>query len=243
MNTIDVIFGAFLSGVILDAWLYGLICILSYQYYVNFPSDGRGTKLLVAWMVALQLFNVVVESKTVYYYLITSFGITENLAIATWELLLYLGLSSISAFSVQAYYAYRTYLLTKSRFLFAVIFGLALLQLGFGLATMAETFKVVIIAKLTTLTWVSVPWFAFAAACDLVIAAVQVVFLHRHRSGLPRTNRLIKILSLYILSTGLLTSVVAIVELTSFAAIGFNFPLVFLSVAMGALYVVSFLAK
>ncbi|KAH0589783.1 hypothetical protein H2248_005498 [Termitomyces sp. 'cryptogamus'] len=108
---------------------------------------------------------------------------------------------------------------------------------------MAETFKVVIIAKLTTLTWVSVPWFAFAAACDLVIAAVQVVFLHRHRSGLPRTNRLIKILSLYILSTGLLTSVVAIVELTSFAAIGFNFPLVFLSVAMGALYVVSFLAN
>ncbi|KAG6907551.1 hypothetical protein DXG01_008537 [Tephrocybe rancida] len=113
----------------------------------------------------------------------------------------------------------------------------------FGLATMSEAFKLVVIETFVSVTWVDVIWLAFSAACDLVIAIVQVVHLHRHRSGLPGTNRLVNILTTYILSTGLLTSIVAIIQLTTFAAMGFNFTLVFLSIFMGALYGVSLLAK
>ncbi|KAG6810500.1 hypothetical protein H0H92_011597 [Tricholoma furcatifolium] len=83
--------------------------------------------------------------------------------------------------------------------------------------------------------WVAVTWLAFAAGCDLLITLVQVVFLHRHRSGIPATNRLVKILTLYIMSTGLLTSIVAILELTTFATLGFNYVHVFLSQVMGAI--------
>ncbi|KAG6917769.1 hypothetical protein DXG01_001174 [Tephrocybe rancida] len=185
----------------------------------------------------------IVVSKMIYYYLVTSFGIPQNLAVANWEWSLYLGLSSLSAFSVQAYYARRTYLLTQSWLLFLLTLSLAIGQLGFGLATMSEAFHLVVLAKFPSVTWIAVTWLSFAAACDFLITIIQVVYLHRHRSGIAATNKIVKILSLYIMSTGLLTSVVALLELTTFATLGFNFVHVFLSHVMGAIYAVSFIAN
>jgi hypothetical protein len=67
MGALDEIFGAAVSGVILNSWwavpdfyvtlrlkeisrcrVFGLICVLSYQYYFNFPHDGKGTKIMVS---------------------------------------------------------------------------------------------------------------------------------------------------------------------------------------------------
>ncbi|RDB17768.1 hypothetical protein Hypma_001113 [Hypsizygus marmoreus] len=243
MGALDEIFGAVLSGVIVNAWVLGLICVLSYQYYVNFPRDGRGTKLLVAWMWILQIFNAIIISKMIYYYLISSFGVLENLASIIWEWSLYLGLSSIAAFSVQAYYAHRIFILSKSYILFSVILLFAFCQLGFGLATMSKAFTLGVFEKLVSATWVCVTWLAFSAACDLLIAATQVVYLHHHRTGVTSTNRIINVLILYIMSTGLLTSIVAILGLTTFAAFGLTFVDVFLGVLIGAIYTVSFLVN
>ncbi|RDB17748.1 hypothetical protein Hypma_001137 [Hypsizygus marmoreus] len=243
MGALDEIFGAALSGVIFNAWVLGLICVLSYQYYVNFPRDSRGTKLLVAWMWILQTFDVIVISKMIYYYLISSFGVSENLASLNWEWSLYIGLSSIAAFSVQAYYACRIFVLSKSYILFGIILLFAFCQLGFGLATMSEAFIIADFEKFISVTWVVVTWLSFSATCDLIIAAAQVVYLHRHRTGITGTNRIINMLILYIMSTGLLTSIVAILELTLFATLGFNFIHVLLKISMGAIYTVSFLAN
>jgi len=220
-----------------------LICVLSYQYYCNFPKDGRGTKLLVAWMWFLQAFNAIIVSKMIYFYLITSFGSPNNLGVSIWEWSLYLGLSSLAAFSAQVYYAHRVFVLSKSKILFGSILLFASCQLGFGFATMSEAFKILIFAEFTTVTWVAVTWLSFSAACDLIIAVVQVMYLHRHRTGITGTNRIINTLILYIMSTGLLTSIIAILELTTFATLGFNWVHVFLSVPMGAVYTVSFLAN
>ncbi|RDB17594.1 hypothetical protein Hypma_001122 [Hypsizygus marmoreus] len=235
--------GAALAGVILNAWVLGLICVLSYQYYVNFPRDARGTKLLVAWMWILQTFNAIIVSKMVYYYLVSSFGVWENLALATWEWCLYVGLSSIAAFSVQAYYACRVFALSKSYTLCGIILLFAFCQLGFGLATMSEAFIIGVFEKFIPVAWLVVTWLSFSAACDLIIAATQVVYLHRHRTGITGTNRIINILILYILSTGLLTTIMAILVLTTFATLGFNFVHVFLNIPLGATYTVSFLAN
>ncbi|KAG6832567.1 hypothetical protein H0H92_000196 [Tricholoma furcatifolium] len=151
MASIANIYGAGLAGAILNSWVFGLQCVLSYGYYSNFPCDRLGTKLLVAWIWALQLFNAIVVSKMMYSYLITSWGhIPEQGIQANWEWPLYTGLSSIAAFSVQAYYARRTHLLIKSHLLFGIILALAIFQLGFGLATMSEAYKLVYLADYTS---------------------------------------------------------------------------------------------
>ncbi|KAG6825094.1 hypothetical protein H0H92_004724 [Tricholoma furcatifolium] len=121
-----------------------------------------------------------------YSYLIASWGhIPEQGIQANWEWPLFTGLSSIAAFSVQAYYARRTHLLIKSHLLFGIILALAIFQLGFGLATMSEAYKLVYLADYTSVGWVAVTWLCCSAACDLVVALTQVVYLHRHRSGIP----------------------------------------------------------
>ncbi|KAG6827056.1 hypothetical protein H0H92_013373 [Tricholoma furcatifolium] len=188
MGAIDEVFGAVLAGVILNAWIFGLI----------FEGNDQLTPAQVAWM----------------WY---DIGFEKSDARINFN-----KLKPVTALQCLI---------------------LAFLQLGFGLATMSEAFHLVVLSRFTSVSWVAVTWLSFAAACDILIAVTQVVYLHRHRSGIPATNHLIKILTLYIMSTGLLTGIVAILELTTFAALGFNFVHVFLSIAMGAIYCVSFLAN
>ncbi|KAG6848822.1 hypothetical protein H0H93_013734 [Arthromyces matolae] len=144
---------------------------------------------------------------------------------------------------------------------------LAFLQLGFGIASMAEAYITVFFEKFVTVEWVPLTWLTSAAVCDIVIAAVQVTWLLRHRGRVARlvtlhstnisilqslnsSNRIVNTLVAYILSTGLLTrsahvdeSVLAITEFSTFAALGFNFVHIFNSFCLGSVYTVSFLAN
>jgi len=115
--------------------------------------------------------------------------------------------------------------------------------MGFGIAVVVKAISIRLFLPLVKETWLIVTWLSLAAAGDLVISATQVYYLHQHRSGVTCTNRIINLLMMYIVSTGLLTSIVAIVELTTFGVYGFNWAHVFLMFPLSALYAVSFLAN
>ncbi|KDR81041.1 hypothetical protein GALMADRAFT_136102 [Galerina marginata CBS 339.88] len=57
------------------------------------------------------------------------------------------------------------------------------------------------------------------------------------------TKTFMNTLILYLISTELLASILFLVELTTFVALGFNFSHVFLSYMMGAIHAMSFLAN
>lgn len=97
--------------------------------------------------------------------------------------------------------------------------------------------------KFRAVTWICVAWLACSAACDLLIAGLQVMYLMKHRSPVTRTDILVKKLLFYIISTGSLTSVIVTIEFSSFAALGFNFAHVFLSYSAGGVYFLSLLAN
>ncbi|KDR84173.1 hypothetical protein GALMADRAFT_220000 [Galerina marginata CBS 339.88] len=234
MSFLDNIFGAAALGTVFNGWLVGLVCVFAYRYYVNFPKDGLATKLLVRLSI--------IQSKMVYYYLVTSFGISDRLSVAIWEWALYLGLISLSSIGVQIFYAHRIFLLSKSYALAGLILVFAFSGVGFCMAIMTIVLRVKAFEEITYYTWMFITWLSFATACDVTIAIYQVTYLRRHRTRVRRTNRVINTLILYIMSTGLLTSMTVIVELSTFVAIGFNFGHVFLSYQMASLHAVSFLA-
>jgi len=179
----------------------------------------------------------------IYFYLITSFGNKATLDIPTWEFALFHGLSAIAAFFVQIYNARRIYVMTKQYTAVAAIVLFATVSVGFALAFMAEIFVIGIIDKLHSASWVAIVWLTCSVVSDLLITAFQVVYLHKHRTGIEKTNRIINILILYIMSTGLLTSVCVVSELLTFATLGWNYVHVFLSVPLGGIYTISFLAN
>ncbi|PPQ68631.1 hypothetical protein CVT25_005541 [Psilocybe cyanescens] len=216
---LDRIIAPAILGVIFDGWWVGIICVLTYRYYRNFPRDRLAMKAMVAWILGIL-------SSMVYYYFVTSYGQPIHLAVSIWEWSLYIGLLAIVAFSVQMFYAHRIFTLSgNGYFLSGLVVALAVTALGFGIASMATIFKIRLFSKLEEHTWLVVVWLSLSTACDLLISSAQVFYLVRRKSrnGLARTNRMITVLILYILSTGLLTSVVLVVQLLTFAVMGFNY--------------------
>ncbi|KDR74729.1 hypothetical protein GALMADRAFT_141076 [Galerina marginata CBS 339.88] len=246
MNFLASLFGAGQLGVIFNAWMVGLVCAQGYSYYLNFPRDSMVLKILVAWVLVLQIFNLFVQATTMYHYLIVSFGDYNKILEVTWEWSLYLGLIALAACSVQLFYAYRIFRLSeKQNYLsFGIIVILALAALGLCSAiTILGLTADTNFAKLGSATWLVKAWLCVDGTCDLLIAVFQVYYLYCQRSGLPRTTRFVNTLILYIISTGLLTSILVLFELISFVVLGFNFAHVFLSYQMGAIHTMSFLAN
>jgi len=243
MAFIDEVFGATLCGTVVASWVFGLLCVLCYQYYVNYPEDPLSTKILVGTLWALQLVTTVTDLRMLYHYLITNFGNEEALLSATWEWSYFLAAESVTASLVQIYYARRILILTNSYILSGFAVLLSLVSLGFGTATAGASAHLKVFARFIPLTWVAVTWLSCTLACDLVVTAIQVWYLRRHRTGVRGTERILNKLIFYIISTGVLTSILAVLEVSTFAALGWNFTHDFVSFPNGGVYVLSLLSN
>ncbi|KAF9555264.1 hypothetical protein CPC08DRAFT_821198 [Agrocybe pediades] len=238
------VFGSAALGTILNGGLVGVICVFSYQYYLKFPNDSIITKSLVAWNMILQIFNLALESRVLYHYLVQSYGISQNLRFATWEWGLYLGIIAISSLGVEVFYAHRIFLLSGRKWMipFLIIVS-GVLALGFCLATVATVLKVKEFALINNVWWLLSAWLAFTAFCDGSIALSQVYYLYKKRTPIPRTNRAMSILIRYIVGSGAITGCFVIIELATSIRSPFNFCHIFISYLMSSLHVIAFLAN
>ncbi|TDL25586.1 hypothetical protein BD410DRAFT_800977 [Rickenella mellea] len=73
-------------------------------------------------------------------------------------------------------------------------------------------------------------------ACDVLIAGSLLYYLNRSRTGFKRTDSIINNLMLYSLTTGLLTSIFAIVNLVTFLTMPGNMVNISVSLFLGKLY-------
>lgn len=46
-----------------------------------------------------------------------------------------------------------------------------------------------------------ITWFACLAGCDIIITSSQVFYLHNHRSGIAKSNKVVNTLILYLTTT------------------------------------------
>ncbi|KAG6907154.1 hypothetical protein DXG01_010331 [Tephrocybe rancida] len=107
---------------------------------------------------------------------------------------------------VQAYYARR-------------------IHLRFGLAFISEIYIGVGISQYLRIQWISLAYFAVGTVCDVVIAVVQMVYLHMHR---PDSDN---------------PGIVAIIQLITLVILHLNYTQIVLSSTTGALYAISLLAN
>ncbi|KAF8914389.1 hypothetical protein CPB84DRAFT_86409 [Gymnopilus junonius] len=162
MGFLDDLFGPTLLGIIFNAWVVGAICLQAYHYYIDFPWDKMALKLLVPWTVLLQLFNLAVQSAMLYRYLVLSSEVVNGVLPVSWLWVLYLGLTTIAACTVQIFYAYRIFIMNgRTLFIPAMILLFSFTATGScwvivikGLST-SEQFDQLEHAKWTFLLWLS----------------------------------------------------------------------------------------
>ncbi|KAG9311251.1 hypothetical protein JVU11DRAFT_8335 [Chiua virens] len=127
-------------------------------------------------------------------------------------------------------------------FLTSIVWILSLCDLIVGLVITAKAFQLASFSQLDTLT----PWFyaSFVTtfAGDLYVSLVLCYYLFKSKTGLRRTNTMVNTLLCYIITTGLLTSIDAILGTTMYAVMPTNYIFLAFYFNLPKLYINSYLA-
>ncbi|TBU27215.1 hypothetical protein BD311DRAFT_665865 [Dichomitus squalens] len=198
-------------GLLVGLLFYGIMLCQVYWYF-NTYKDPRVLRALVSDGTFHSLAETVHTALSMhwgYYYLVFSYGDPSSLSSATLTLALLPVTVSMVVLLCQLFYIRRVYLVLppvyKQIFITAVTMTL-LCAIGFSIAVMAQVFM-----HPTYKSWLHYKWlvagaYGPVALGDLGIAIILVITLWKRHTGIKRTDALLKVLSIYIFSTGAFTS-------------------------------------
>ncbi|KAH9933646.1 uncharacterized protein BXZ73DRAFT_101030 [Epithele typhae] len=193
-----------------QACKYHLAVIAANIYYLYFPDDRRWTKCLVAGVVIWEWIQTGLVTQTAFNIDVTHFGDISVLTAYgnTWFSVPIM--SAVVSFVVQCYFAWRVWVLGRSRIAVGVILFLSFTQTVLGIAG-GVTLK--IIEANAVEASVNRPIVAaglvVATVVDVLIAALMTYYLLQARSGIRQSDAIINKLVSLVIETGALTATVA----------------------------------
>ncbi|KAL7280170.1 hypothetical protein ACG7TL_006589 [Trametes sanguinea] len=259
METLDSTFGAALVGLVVGCCLYGITILQTFAYFRSYNTDSKFVKSLVIVLTVLDTLHLILCTRTIYWYLVTNFGNTDNLDITTWSMAvsipspaIFVRLSrfpltvetpqGLIGLIVEAFFARRVWMMSRNWIITGIILILAALHFGLGVVFTAQSFILGRFSKFRSLTWVTCLGLGAAAASDILIAGAMCYYLYKKRTGLKRTDSLVTTLMVYSINTGLATSIIGTICVVAFGAMPTNFIWLGFFWIMGKCYVNSFLA-
>ncbi|OJA19252.1 hypothetical protein AZE42_05986 [Rhizopogon vesiculosus] len=260
MAVLDNTFGAFLIGVVISATLYGVTCVQTWYYFTRYGSDPWYIKFMVAAVLLSDSVHQALITHTgeygyicmdfkaeheviVYTYLVTDFGIVEDLGTLVWSLIVEVLFNGFTALMVQSFLTMRVYRLSnKSIVATASVLSLVIGEFVLVVIYVAKAINFTTFAQLTELKSLSMSVNALAAAGDVLIAVFLCTLLQQSRTGFRRSDTMISKLILFSINTGLLTSVCAVMSLISITVWPGTFIYIAFYFCLGRLYCNSLLA-
>ncbi|KAJ7851975.1 hypothetical protein B0H13DRAFT_2399066 [Mycena leptocephala] len=223
--TFDTVAGALLVGTLISYALFGVATIQAYIYYGRFPKDSGRMKTLVAAVWCGEFAHTVCIAISLYNMIITNFGHPENLKVLPPSLLASAFIGSLVSFTVQMFFTFRIYALSKHLFIPLICAALSLFRLvppnvivlGFGTSQPVPIFLKQW-GKLFDAIW------AASAVNDLLIAGTLVYLLYQRRSNvLERTAAIVDKLIAWTIETGVVTSIASIIMMIVFITLPSTF--------------------
>ncbi|KAF8314610.1 uncharacterized protein EI90DRAFT_418906 [Cantharellus anzutake] len=243
MSSRENLFGGFLSGLVLQTILFGVITVQAFLYYRRFPTDHISLKFAVGFLWLVQTFQVITSTVSVRMTFIHHFGVQSSTTV--WYDTVYQISMVICSTIVQIYFVFRLYrLVSGSIWLPALLALLIPAQVGTGFTIWVKaniTHGIESFVRPTRHLMIS--WLTLEAVADLMIAFAMSYFLHRRRTGFRQTDTVLRQLIVYAINTGLLTSVLALAVMFAFAFYGFHFVHMMFVLPLGGVYTASLLAN
>ncbi|KAI0321918.1 hypothetical protein OF83DRAFT_1280079 [Amylostereum chailletii] len=233
--------GPVFIGALFSWLLLGISVVQLYIYHISFPHDRKGIQFLVYVVFALDIFLTVVAAAMGWHVLCAGWGRTTNLVRPGWTFAAIGAGDGITATLVQAFYAWRIYVLKKWRVLPILVVMIALAQLGSTLSIAAGIATLQDIAGLLPYFPRTTIWLGGGALADILIAASMVYLLFsakKNSHALKSSDRVINRLIQLSIETGIITAASAIIELGLFlgpATKNTNLHL-FFSLILGKIY-------
>ncbi|KAL0573535.1 hypothetical protein V5O48_008420 [Marasmius crinis-equi] len=183
-------------------------------YYTAFPNDNKICQTVVYGVYALEIAQTIMITHDAFQNFVYGFGkvsALDDLQVLWFDTAI---MDGVVAFVVQTYFAYRIYLLSRSKIIPGIALFVALVQLGGAVATGVE-------AKIVT-RWSAVRdaadvpvviWLAGSAFGDVVTACALTYVLSKNDSGFQDTRAIVKRIIRLTIETGALTAVFAFLDL------------------------------
>ncbi|KAI0323969.1 hypothetical protein GY45DRAFT_487176 [Cubamyces sp. BRFM 1775] len=183
----------------------------AYRYYRKYHNDGIGLKSLILMMVGMETFHTVLWIMVCYEYLVISYFNPLGLVTIHWYIRLTVPATAFTGILSGIFYAGRLYYLgPQYRPMVAIAVFVLLLSLGWDLAATVYIFRSKTLLDFEHFSWIVSVAYGLAVLCGIITVSALIFALRRSRTGTKRTNSVVDIIVLYLINTGLLTTVVGL---------------------------------
>ncbi|KAK0229045.1 hypothetical protein IW262DRAFT_1456338 [Armillaria fumosa] len=218
--------------------LFGTLSVQLYLYYLAFPNDRKFTKYLVYCVYIIELVQTILVTHDTFLMFGYGFGDMEALTAMDFKWLTVPIMSAVVACVGQGLYAFRIYLISKSRIIPVFVICLAITSSAAAISTGIYSFEAGSIIELNKKK-ISIStgiWCCASALCDIVIAVCMAYYvsslslspiligndyvskLMLSDTGYRRTRMLITKLIRLTIETGSVTAAVALLNSILFFA-------------------------
>lgn len=228
--------GPFLIGLIINVFLYGVTTTQVHLYFSKHNRDKLWVKSLIVVLYLAETFNSAISTYYIYDVLVIHFGDEAYLLSDNWAFISNAILTGAISGVVQDFFAWRVYMLTKNVFVVAAIVLCSLVNLA---GSVAATISMATSPRFSMLPNIEAEvaiWRGTAVLADIIIAASLVWHLRRRKHLYPALTSTINRILRMTVQTGVLTSIVAIIDLVCYMAIVTSATHLIFSMALSKIY-------
>ncbi|KAG7449520.1 uncharacterized protein BT62DRAFT_917207 [Guyanagaster necrorhizus] len=254
-NAAGVAHGPMLIGLMFNLLLLGVIVTQVYIYLTTYQKrDKMWMKALVLvtslcrsdhnthspygqvlFLFTANIANSVFLMVDTYIALIKHFGDVPYLADATWLFATDPIFTGLISATVQLFFAWRVRVLTSNWYLATLVAALAVAGAGGAVATTAKIRVIPAFTDFQEFQSVVIIWLVASCVADITITVLLVSYLQRHKTGFQGSDELVDRIIRATVQTGLITSVIAILDLILFLVNSSGLHLMF-NFALAKLY-------
>ncbi|PBK82350.1 hypothetical protein ARMGADRAFT_1090403 [Armillaria gallica] len=220
--------GPFIVGFLLNWGLFGTLSVQLYLYYLAFPNDRRFTKYLVYGIYVIESVQTMLIAHDMFARFGYGFGDIDALTKTDFNWLTVPIMGAVVACVGQVFYAYRIFVVSKSRIIPMLVICISLTSSVAAIITGVYCFqegnvtemnnrKMYITAGFVSLNDVQI-WCGASALCDILIAICMTLYLMRRTTNFRRTRILVTKIIRLTIETGTVTAVVALLTFILFIA-------------------------
>ncbi|KAI1786823.1 hypothetical protein LXA43DRAFT_752308 [Ganoderma leucocontextum] len=246
MANVENTIGAILVGALVSALLSGTVTTQAFLYLRIYGGDDYKRNTVIActlWMLDCLHFSMAFAS--CWIYLIRHYGDSEIYDYIPWTIALTVAITAIVTLISHCFFAHRIYMLSGCSWLLtAPIVFLAFGRLTAALVSTSEMLSLrSYSAFVDRVGWVFTTGLSLSTGVDVLITITLIVLLQRSRTGFSTvTDKLIDVVTLYTIETGLLTSITTAVSLICWLTMPRNLVFLALHFSISKLYATSTLA-
>ncbi|KAJ7591779.1 hypothetical protein C8J56DRAFT_823846 [Mycena floridula] len=215
-ESLNLLTGPIMVGVIIGVFLNGIATVQSYIYFRSDSSrrDRLWLKVLVALVWIQETLIMLFSCIYLYYITITHFGQYSRIGDTPWSLSCFVILAALVSTVVQSFFAWRVHVISGHWFITVIawIGGIVRVAIAFTISNL--------LAKETTLErfeekyhYLFVLLLSLSVAIDMMITVSICYYLHTLRTGFTGTDAMVDQIMIWAIETGLITSICGVVML------------------------------